>query len=576
MARFAPLRRLRCSAAALGGTCGPARREWFVPLPSATRESVLRNEGTSTMSHDDDRFGGRDDDRSAARRGDAPGARRNARPGEGRGPGEPGITPCDEAREESRRWGYDVREDVSARGVARDERQFGGDRGRGDYGGDRRGLADDPLAPHGAPPRQGGDASHHHDMPPHVRPVTDDAAPDGRPGSAWRACEGRSDHGRQGEFQASDAARPGLGGESVYGPGDWGGRDGSAHRRDGDNASPARHAGGDRGARYVERRDPGIREPSDAGRRAAQGGRPGERWGAAGDHDGGRGAPARASRERGVSEGDGGYGGTTGVGGIGDRGMMGADAGRGGRAAIPWSGGIGGDGDAGEDDRAGLGDRAGFGGAFRGGDPGRGGRLDAEVEPGRNQHLAAGSGGSGDWEASAYSIGQRRGPVDADAPYRAAPDFDPAGWPGDRSPQQRFGANGPARPAPLPPSGPPRGPRGWQRTDASLHDALCERLARSHDLEVADVSVEVRDGHVTLEGTVADRPMKRAIEDRIDAFPGVRDIDNRIKLMRPGIAPAPDAPPSPHASVPQDSPTARDEARGHFSEPMRGGSGKNG
>jgi len=237
----------------------------------------------------------------------------------------------------------------------------------------------------------------------------------------------------------------------------------------------------------------------------------------------------------------------------------------------------------GQDERQFGGDRGwgGYGGDRRGqaddprwpGRADRGDELDAEVEPGRNQHLATGSGGSGDWEASAYGTGQRRGPVDADVPYRPVPDFSPARWPGDRSPQQRFG-RGQGAPAPRP-GGPPRGPRGWQRSDASLHDALCEHLARSHDLEVADVSVEVRDGHVTLEGTVADRPMKRAIEDRVDAFPGVRDIDNRIKVMRPGAVPA-DAPPEPHASVPQDSPTARDAARGRFSEPMRGGSGKNG
>jgi hypothetical protein len=37
-----------------------------------------------------------------------------------------------------------------------------------------------------------------------------------------------------------------------------------------------------------------------------------------------------------------------------------------------------------------------------------------------------------------------------------------------------------------------------------------------------------------------------------------------------------DAPPRPPASVPQDSPTARDQARGRFSLPLPGGAGKSG
>jgi hypothetical protein len=221
----------------------------------------------------------------------------------------------------------------------------------------------------------------------------------------------------------------------------------------------------------------------------------------------------------------------------------------------------------------------------------RGGRdqlpIDAEHDPGRAGHLAFGSGGCGDWAASAYGSGLRRGPGGGDEPFRPDPAFASDRWRGDQPPQARFGTaddrgagrTDPSAGAAYGPQ-PGRGPKGWQRSDTRLHDDVCERLARSEHLDVADVSVEVRDGHVTLQGTVADRRMKHAIEDRVDSVVGVRDIDNRIKVMRvePGMpgALAADAPPSPHASVPQDSPTARDEARGIFSEPMAGGSGKSG
>lgn len=120
------------------------------------------------------------------------------------------------------------------------------------------------------------------------------------------------------------------------------------------------------------------------------------------------------------------------------------------------------------------------------------------------------------------------------------------------------------------------GPKGWQRSDERIHDDVCVRLSRG-DLDARDVSVEVHDGHVTLSGTVSDRPMKHAIESLVDGCLGVRDIVNRIEVMRMPPGPgASDDPPRPHASVPQDSPTARDEARGRTSLPLPGGAGKSG
>jgi hypothetical protein len=95
-------------------------------------------------------------------------------------------------------------------------------------------------------------------------------------------------------------------------------------------------------------------------------------------------------------------------------------------------------------------------------------------------------------------------------------------------------------------------------------------------VDVAEVTVQVRDGFVAVEGTVVDRRMKHAIEDRVDGCVGVRDVDNRIKVMHPDPVPDGDAPPLPRADRPQDPPSARDAARGRFSEPMRGAAGKNG
>jgi hypothetical protein len=537
--------------------------------------------------------------------------------------GRPGVRGDD-----MRRWGYDPDEDLRARGVAQDERQFGGDRGWGPYEQDRRGDADDPQAPRGRPPWRGGadrepppDAGRRfstgagpsadrgrgpsrsrgpgadtgyterfepgrqggwlagHDRDP--APTRDPGQEGPRQGdSGWgttRAAQRRpgadrdpASSGRDGRHgEGADAergtagygddARPGLAGQSLYGPGDWGGRDGFAMRRD---------AYGHDGDDPVE----------------------------------------RDARRDGLPGGDGGYGGPTGVGGMGTLGPWGSGAGRGGRSQVTRRGGWGGYGGSG-DDPAGRGDMGGFGGLAHDDEP----DIDAVREPGRAQHLAAGEGGSGDWEASAAGSGQRRGPARPDMPFGASradrPDErfgaehygdDRDGDDGERrqtAPGRSYGGwdahagSFQARWSDAPPSagddrGPaardavgrtagerPRGPKNWRRGDDRIRDDVCERLSRERELDVADVSVDVRNGHVTLEGTVADRRTKHAIETLVDRCHGVQEIDNRIKVIRAEPARPAEAPPAPRASVPQDSPTARDEARGRTQRLTRDGSG---
>jgi osmotically-inducible protein OsmY len=73
------------------------------------------------------------------------------------------------------------------------------------------------------------------------------------------------------------------------------------------------------------------------------------------------------------------------------------------------------------------------------------------------------------------------------------------------------------------------GQGGAGRGDATLHDALCERLWRS-GIDVSEVTVAVDGGEVTLEGAVATREQRRAIEICVDGCRGVRDISNRIRV----------------------------------------------
>jgi hypothetical protein len=92
--------------------------------------------------------------------------------------------------------------------------------------------------------------------------------------------------------------------------------------------------------------------------------------------------------------------------------------------------------------------------------------YDVQEDRSAGGDLAAGS--DGDWAASACGSGQRRGPGAGDTPYLPDPAFDPAAWPGDRSLQQRFGR--PPAPAGGPAAEARPGPRGWRRSDESLHE----------------------------------------------------------------------------------------------------------
>lgn len=95
------------------------------------------------------------------------------------------------------------------------------------------------------------------------------------------------------------------------------------------------------------------------------------------------------------------------------------------------------------------------------------------------------------------------------------------------------GATPPATPRAAPPRRYPPGPKGYQRSDARIREDLCERLMRARHIDSSEVTVEVANGKVTLEGTVPQRGMKHAIEDMADACLGVQDIDNRIRVLAP-------------------------------------------
>jgi hypothetical protein len=84
-----------------------------------------------------------------------------------------------------------------------------------------------------------------------------------------------------------------------------------------------------------------------------------------------------------------------------------------------------------------------------------------------------------------------------------------------------------------PPKRYPPGPKGYQRSDQRIREDLCDRLMRARHIDSSEVTVEVTNGKVVLEGTVPERRMKHAIEDMAATCLGVQDIDNRVRVVAP-------------------------------------------
>jgi hypothetical protein len=79
-----------------------------------------------------------------------------------------------------------------------------------------------------------------------------------------------------------------------------------------------------------------------------------------------------------------------------------------------------------------------------------------------------------------------------------------------------------------------RGPRGYARSDERIREDVSERLEEHGDVDASDITVEVSDREVTLEGTVEDRRTKRLAEDVAESVRGVADVHNRLRVAPDG------------------------------------------
>lgn len=75
-----------------------------------------------------------------------------------------------------------------------------------------------------------------------------------------------------------------------------------------------------------------------------------------------------------------------------------------------------------------------------------------------------------------------------------------------------------------------KGPKGWQRSDDRLKEEISEALARHPDIDASEIEVQVKNGEVTLAGSVCDRDQKRQAEDAVEQVFGANEVQNQLRV----------------------------------------------
>lgn len=79
-----------------------------------------------------------------------------------------------------------------------------------------------------------------------------------------------------------------------------------------------------------------------------------------------------------------------------------------------------------------------------------------------------------------------------------------------------------------------RGPREYQRSDERIREDACDRLTDAGEIDASNVTVNVSNGEVTIEGEVPSRQMKRAAEDCLEDISGVKQVHNHLRVTQNG------------------------------------------
>lgn len=74
------------------------------------------------------------------------------------------------------------------------------------------------------------------------------------------------------------------------------------------------------------------------------------------------------------------------------------------------------------------------------------------------------------------------------------------------------------------------GPKGYRRSDERIREDISERLEDHPEIDATNIEIQVREGEVTLTGSVDNRRSKRLAEDVAEQCRGVKDVHNQIRV----------------------------------------------
>jgi hypothetical protein len=76
-----------------------------------------------------------------------------------------------------------------------------------------------------------------------------------------------------------------------------------------------------------------------------------------------------------------------------------------------------------------------------------------------------------------------------------------------------------------------RGPLGYRRSDERINDDVHDRLTEDPHIDASGITASVKDGEVTLAGTVTSRHAKHHAEHIVEDLSGVKHVQNNLRVQ---------------------------------------------
>ena len=77
-----------------------------------------------------------------------------------------------------------------------------------------------------------------------------------------------------------------------------------------------------------------------------------------------------------------------------------------------------------------------------------------------------------------------------------------------------------------------RGPADYTRSDERIREDANDRLTDDWRVDARQITVTVKDGEVTLAGTVGDRQEKHRAEECVERISGVKHVQNNLRVRQ--------------------------------------------